>query len=270
LSAYATFTTGAMDGKEWEKPGVVDAILKRASELPHLSHVLVVFFKGACGTWKRFTTEFTPGGVIDSATDLQKELAWMPATNDVNKGMLGSLRQFSRFNPRITLHMFNALATFQRNDTQPFMNKKFQEDDHKFLMQMCREIDGSGLEAKRQDRNVEYNQAKNKKKDDRDMEAAQKLTEKNARLAKIPLIFDKDVIEGLKGQRLQDQLDAFRLAGAPLPVLMKDVRVVGDKKKAIQNAIDKYEDDQWSPIGFEGGETGSFQVNDGEEVNEEQ
>ena len=28
---------------------------------------------------------------------------------------------------------------------------------------------------------------------------------------------------------------------------MKDVKAVGDKKKAIQNAIDKYEDDQWSP-----------------------
>ena len=91
---------------------------------------------------------------------------------------------------------------------------------------------------------------KKQKKDDRDKEAAQKLTEKNARLAKIPLIFDKDVIESLKGQRLQDQLDAFRLAGAPMPELMKDVRAVGDKKKAIQNAIDKYEIDQWTPIGF--------------------
>jgi hypothetical protein len=45
-----TYTTGAMDGKEWEKPDVVDAILKRMPELPHLSNVLVVFFRGACGT----------------------------------------------------------------------------------------------------------------------------------------------------------------------------------------------------------------------------
>ena len=250
LSADANFATGAMDGKEWEKPDIVDAILKRAPELPHLSHVLVVFFKGARGTWKRFTTEFTPGGVIDEATDLQKELAWMPATNDVNEGILGSFRQFTHFNPRTTLHMFNALAMYQRNDTQAFMDKNLQEDDNQFLMQMAREIDGSGLEAKRQDKNVEYNQAKNQKKDDRDKEAAQKLTEKKARLAKIPLIFDKDVIESLKGQRLQDQLDAFRLAGAPMPELMKDVKAVGDKKKAIQNAIDKYEIDKWTPIGF--------------------
>jgi len=148
--------------------------------------------------------------------------------------------------------MFNALAMYQRNDTQQFMDRNFQEDDHKFLMKMGREVDGSGLEEKRQDKTVAYNLKKNQKKDDRDREAAQKLTEKNARLAKIPLIFDKDVIEGLKGQKLQDQLDAYRLAGAPLPALMKDVRVVDDKKKAIQNAIDQYENNQWSPIGFEG------------------
>jgi hypothetical protein len=252
LSVDATYTTGAMDGKEWEKPNIMATILKQAPELPHLSSVLVVFFKGARGTWKRFTTEFTPGGMIDSATDWQKELAWMPATNDINEGMLGSFRQYCRFNPRATLHMFNALAMYQRNDTQQFMDRNFQEDDHKFLMKMGREVDGSGLEEKRQDKTVAYNLEKNQKKDDRDREAAQKLTEKNARLAKIPLIFDKDVIEGLKGQKLQDQLDAYRLAGAPLPALMKDVRVVDDKKKAIQNAIDQYENNQWSPIGFEG------------------
>ena len=252
LSVDATYTTGAMDGQEWEKPNIMATILKQAPELPHLSSVLVVFFKGARGTWKRFTTEFTPGGIIDSATDGQKELAWMPATNDINEGMLGSFRQYCRFNPRATLHMFDALPMYQRNDTQQFMDRNFQEDDHKFLMKMGREVDGSGLEEKRQDKTVAYNQEKNQKKDDRDREAAQKLTEKKARLSKIPLIFDKDVIEGLKGQKLQDQLDAYRLAGAPLPALMKDVKAVGDKKKAIQNAIDKYEDDQWSPIGFEG------------------
>ena len=72
-----------MDGQQWEKPNIMATILKQAPELPHLSSV---FFKGAHGTWKRFTTEFTPGGTIDSATDGQKELAWMLATNDINEG----------------------------------------------------------------------------------------------------------------------------------------------------------------------------------------
>ena len=164
LSVDATYTTGAMDGKEWEKPNIMATILKQAPELPHLSSVLVVFFKGARGTWKRFTTEFTPGGMIDSATDWQKELAWMPATNDINEGMLGSFRQYCRFNPRATLHMFNALAMYQRNDTQQFMDRNFQEDDHKFLMKMGREVDGSGLEEKRQDKTVAYNLEKKPEK----------------------------------------------------------------------------------------------------------
>ena len=52
-------------------------------------------------------TKFTPGSINDSATDLQKELAWMPATNDVNEGMLGFLHQFWHFNPQASLHIFN-------------------------------------------------------------------------------------------------------------------------------------------------------------------
>ena len=65
---------------------------------------------------------------------------------------------------------------YQRNDTQQFMNKRLNEDDHKFLMQMGREVDGSGLEAKRQAKNVEYNQAKNQKKNDKDMEGGPEIS----------------------------------------------------------------------------------------------
>jgi hypothetical protein len=164
LSLDATFVTGSMDGKQWENPGVVEVILKQVSELPHLKDLLVRFFKDACATWKHFTTEFTPGGVIDEATDLQKELAWMPATNDVNEGILGSMRQFTRFHPRATLHMINALFTYQRNNTQPFMNENFNGGDYKFLMKMCRELDASGIEKKRQEKVVAYTMEKTKKK----------------------------------------------------------------------------------------------------------
>ena len=149
------------------------------------------------------------------------------------------------------------------------MNKNFWEDDHKFLMHMGQENDSSGFKTKRQAKNVEYNLAKNQKRNNKDMEAAQKNAEKNARLSRISLIFDKNVIASLKGQELQGQLDAFRLAGAPLPVLVKDVRTVADNKKAIHHAIYQHENDKWSPIGFEDGETESFQADDNEEENEE-
>ena len=52
--------------------------------------VAPAFLKGASSTWDRFTSEFVPGGMIDEATDLEKDLAWMPATNDLNEGALGS------------------------------------------------------------------------------------------------------------------------------------------------------------------------------------
>ena len=62
--------------------------------LPHLSAIISEFFSGALETWKHFTTKFTPDGIIDGATDYEKELAWVPATNDANESVLGVLRQF--------------------------------------------------------------------------------------------------------------------------------------------------------------------------------
>jgi hypothetical protein len=150
------------------------------------------------------------------------------------------------------------------------MNNNLNEDDHKFLMQMGREVDASGLEPKRQAKTVVYNQAKVKKRNDKDRKAAQGKAETNARLAKVTLIFDKDVIEGLKGQKLQDQLDAFRLAGAPLPALKKDVKAVADKKKAIQQAIDQHEMKKWTPKVFDDEEADSFQADEFDEEDEEE
>jgi hypothetical protein len=61
-----------------------------------------------------------------------------------------------------------------------------------------------------------------------------------------------------------DQLDAFKLASAPLPALLRDVKIVANNKKAILNTIKQHEDDQWSPIGFGGEKTDDFQTDDGD------
>jgi hypothetical protein len=224
-----------------------ETILKQTCGLPHLKDLLVQFFKDACETWKHFTTEFRPGGVIDEATDLQKELAWIPATNDVNEGILGSYRQFARFHPRATLHMFNGQATYQRNNTKAFIIKYFDEDDYKFLMKMCCELDASGVEEKRKEKTIKYNVEKTNQRKEKKKVDTKKQADEKSRLARVTLIFDNNVIEGLMGKALQDHLDAFRLFGAPLPKLKKDVRLVADKKKAIKEAIDKYEAKVWVP-----------------------
>ncbi|KAF8815542.1 hypothetical protein BYT27DRAFT_7225035 [Phlegmacium glaucopus] len=81
---------------------IVNAIQKMSPELPYLEPLLVSFFKGASETWKRFTSEFAPGGLIDEATVEERELAWMPATNDVNEGALGSFRVLLHRQPQLT------------------------------------------------------------------------------------------------------------------------------------------------------------------------
>jgi hypothetical protein len=79
-----------MDGKPWQAPEVIATIQQMAPEFPHLKLLLVASFEGAFETWKRFTSEFAPGSLIDEATAEEKDLAWMPATNYVNEGALGS------------------------------------------------------------------------------------------------------------------------------------------------------------------------------------
>lgn len=69
--------------------------------------------------------EFTPGGLIDEATNIKKNLAWLPAINDLNEGILGSFCQFMYFNPSTTLLMFNLQTMFQHNDTQNFIYALF-------------------------------------------------------------------------------------------------------------------------------------------------
>ena len=85
-----------MDGTEWERPIAVAKIFEMIPELPHLTDVLVAYFKDALETWKRFTSEFDAGGLVDQATDAEKFLAWMSPTNDANEGILGAYRIFMR------------------------------------------------------------------------------------------------------------------------------------------------------------------------------
>ena len=49
--------------------------------------------------------------------------------------------------------------------------------------------------------------------------------------------------------------------------MLRDVKIVANNKKAIPNAIEQYENNKWSPIGFEGGETDGFQADHCDEEN---
>jgi DNA-binding phage protein len=246
VSADAVHTTGTVDGTEWERPTAVAKILEMIPELPHLTDVLVAYFKDALETWKRFTSEFDAGGLVDQATDAEKFIAWMSPTNDANEGILGAYRIFMRRYPHASLTQFNAQAMFNQNDTQGFMNKHLNDDDDKYIMQVARTFDSSGVEKQRRKdlndhaaKEAEQNAAKDKEKE-------RKNAEKVAKIKQVKLIFDKEAIERLKGQSLQDQVDAFVQAGATLYKRKGDIGKVAQKKEAIQKAIDGLQKGLWT------------------------
>ena len=87
----------SLEGDEWQHPDIFKSI--EDLDLLYLEELLVAFFTGADETWTCFTSEFAPGGLIDAATTEEWELAWMPITNDENKGALGSFCKLIRQQP---------------------------------------------------------------------------------------------------------------------------------------------------------------------------
>jgi hypothetical protein len=246
ISPDAVHTTGTMDGTEWERPTAVAKILTMIPSLPHLEDVLVAYFEEALITWKRFTSEFDAGGLIDQATDAEKFLAWMSPTNDVNEGILGAYRVFMRRYPNASLLQFNSQATYNKNDTQAFMDKHLNTDDDKYIMQVARIFDSSGLEKQRRKDLNDYAAEEARMNAEKDKAKEIKKAAKIAKIAKVKLIFDKQVIEKLKGQSLQDQVEAFVQAGATLYVKKAEISKVAEKRKAIQTAIDSFNNRKWS------------------------
>ena len=134
-----SYETGTFDGTPWNSKEVVKKINELASGFPNIKPALIAFFKGAQETWKRFTSEYAPGGLIDEATEEEKNRAWMPPTNDVNEGALGSFRVMMRRQPQLTLLQYNAQAMFKKNNTAEFMDDKFSENTHQYVRELAHE-----------------------------------------------------------------------------------------------------------------------------------
>ncbi|THU77493.1 hypothetical protein K435DRAFT_738419, partial [Dendrothele bispora CBS 962.96] len=182
-----TYLSASLDGKPWQKPAVIQAIHARLDELPDIEGLLVEFLMGALTTYIRFTAEFAPGSLIDLATENEKEDAWMPATNDVNEGALGSYRVMLRFKPTLTIQQYNAMVLYARNNTQAFMDAKFTEDDFRYIMKEARILDASKLEAKRRKEQVEFNKQVAALKKSKQETKERKEREKKERLSKVVL-----------------------------------------------------------------------------------
>ena len=72
----------------------------------------------------------------------------MSPTNDANEGILGAYRVFMRRHPNASLPQFNAQAMYNQNDTQDFMDKHLNDDDHKYILQLAHIFDASVFEKK--------------------------------------------------------------------------------------------------------------------------
>ena len=94
LHPGASYSSGAMDGKQWEHPEAMYAVWQLAAEpgFPDLAELLPTFFQGALDTWERFTKEFHEDGPIAKASAQNRWLAYMRPTNDANEGALGGFR----------------------------------------------------------------------------------------------------------------------------------------------------------------------------------
>ena len=262
-----SYKMATLDGNEWQNIEVVKKILDLIPTLPHFHNLLISFFRGAAETWERFTSEFAPGGLIDEATAEEKELAWMPATNDENEGALGSFRHLMRHQPQLTLLSHNALAMFFRNNTQTFMAAKFtEEEDYRYLHKFAQ--DSNGEEEKRHKKLVEF----------RDKQQAEKIArkevrEKNAkataeRMAKMNLILDKEKAQKLKGVDLKDQLKLFKNAGAP--ILQKGAlpTKADAGRQALVDAIELHTNGTWKLALNKEAETDIAELSEEEDENE--
>ncbi|KAF8593022.1 hypothetical protein BDV93DRAFT_461759 [Ceratobasidium sp. AG-I] len=202
--------TATLDGSNWDEPAVIDALRRHESVLPYITDLFVAYCQGALQTWRRFTDEFAKDGPLASLTQEQSTKAFMPPTNDVNEGALGTYRVWTRKYPRLTLHKFNAVMINRANGTEDYMETHFTPEQYVWARAEARRIDSSNKEATRKAELVaaavleaERNQVVQDKRVD-------KRHRKEQYISGIQLQFNPDIIVKMKGSELNDQLKAYR------------------------------------------------------------
>ncbi|KAI0311301.1 hypothetical protein OF83DRAFT_1223333, partial [Amylostereum chailletii] len=113
------YSMATLDGQNWEHPEAVYAVhrLHQDDRLPFLQPVLRTFLRGALKGWKRFMTEFAPGGRIATATAAELEATASDAANDLSEGSFGWFRDGRHSKPSMTLESWNAKTVHKFNNT---------------------------------------------------------------------------------------------------------------------------------------------------------
>jgi hypothetical protein len=123
------------------------------------------------------------------------------------------------------------------------MEAKFTtEEDYKFLHKMARET-GSGEQAWRK-AGVDHRDDKQRHLTEKRKKTQEKAQANAKRIAGIDIILDKNIVSGLKGNPLLDQIKVFKEAGAPnlqgaIPKYAKD------KRQALVDEVKLHEKGVW-------------------------
>jgi hypothetical protein len=140
---------------------------------------------------------------------------------------------------------------YWHNDTQTFMDNKFQTDDYKFIHQLARQDESKGLALKQQVQIIDHEEGKIQQTN----VAKKAKAETAARIAAVKLIWNKEEIQKLKGNTLKDHLRAFKKAGAPNLDKVNTNTPVARIREGLQEAIDLHKSGAWKsaldPIGEE-------------------
>jgi hypothetical protein len=140
LAADASYESGSLDGKPWERSDAFYAVKALMPRLPHLREATVAFFTGARSTWERFSVEFAKEGTIAHLAASDRLRAFMNTTNDINEGALGAFRVAMRQAPNMTADSHNARTMYKKNETRGFIRMRMKGmDSSQFLRRKARE-----------------------------------------------------------------------------------------------------------------------------------
>lgn len=89
----ADTAAGVFGGGSWSRPKALQLKhrLHNTGLLVNVPTLWAIFLAGALATWEHFTVEFAADSLIASMLPDKQCKWWMPATNNLNKGALGSL-----------------------------------------------------------------------------------------------------------------------------------------------------------------------------------
>jgi hypothetical protein len=131
---------------QWIRPDTIQAIQDLSPSLPNLRDAFISFNKRALNSLMWFSTELAKGSEIDMMSPEEKELSFMPTTNDINEGLLGEMRRTLTRNPTKTLDTLNAEMMIRHNDVDKFISTRLSPVQQKMLRAAGRWISASGAE----------------------------------------------------------------------------------------------------------------------------